>query len=100
MDLCLRQGRHGSPVLWLPHPAVVHRRGTGSAAPGPRRVRLSTLSYLRFLRRHCPAWVFALRAGRLLLLSLLRLPRAPRRSQAALGGLATVLGEGLRGLAA
>jgi hypothetical protein len=87
-------------VLWLPHPAVVHRRGTGSAAPGPRRVRLSTLSYLRFLRRHCPAWVFALRAGRLLLLSLLRLPRAPRRSQAALGGLATVLGEGLRGLAA
>ena len=100
MDLCLRQRRLGSPVLWLPQPVVVHRRGTGSAAPGPRRLRLSTLSYLRFLRRHCAPWVFAVRAGRLLLLSLLRLPRAPRRSGAALAGLATVLAERLRGLPA
>ena len=100
LDLCLRQRRRGRPVLWLPAPAVVHRRGTGSAAPGPRRVRLSSLGYLRFLRRHCPAWVFALRAARLLLLSLLRLPLRPRRSLAALGALATVLAEPLRGLPA
>lgn len=96
-DLCLRLGRRGAPVLWQPVPQVVHRRGTGSAAPGPRRVRLSTLGYLRFLRRHCPGWVFALRAARLLSLSLLRLPLRPRRSVAALGALATVLIEGLRG---
>ncbi|MFM7265927.1 MAG: glycosyltransferase family 2 protein [Cyanobium sp.] len=100
MDLCLRQRHQGCPALWLPQPLVVHRRGTGSAAPGPRRLRLSTLSYLRFLRRHCAAWVFAVRAGRLLLLSLLRLPFAPRRSGAALVGLATVLSECLRGLPA
>jgi len=100
MDLCLRQRRRGDLVLWLPRPDVVHRKGTGSAAPGPRRVRLSTLGYLRFLRRHCPAWVFGLRAARLLLLSLLRLPQAPHRSWAALEGLATVLGECLRGVPA
>ncbi|MEB3256625.1 MAG: glycosyltransferase family 2 protein [Synechococcaceae cyanobacterium] len=100
LDLCLRQRRRGRPVLWLPAPAVVHRRGTGSSAPAPRRVRLSSLGYLRFLRRHCPAWVFALRAGRLLLLSLLRLPLRPRRSLAALAALATVLAEPLRGLPA
>ena len=100
MDLCLRLGRQGAPVLWLPTPAVLHRRGTGSAAPGPRRVRLSTLGYLRFLRRHCPPWVFALRTARLLLLSLLRLPLRPRRSLAALDAGATVLTEALRGLPA
>ncbi|MCS5698521.1 glycosyltransferase [Cyanobium sp. FGCU-52] len=97
MDLCLRLGRRGAPVLWLPTPTVLHRRGTGSAAPGPRRVRLSTLGYLRFLRRHCPPWVFALRTARLLLLSLLRLPLRPRRSLAALAAGATVLTEALRG---
>jgi N-acetylglucosaminyl-diphospho-decaprenol L-rhamnosyltransferase len=100
MDLCLRHRRRGGPVLWLPRPEVVHRRGTGSAAPAPRRVRLSTLGYLRFLRRHCPAWVFVVRSARLLLLSLLRLPQGPHRSGAALGGLATVLGECLRGVPA
>jgi len=98
MDLCLRQRRLGAPVLWLPTPTVVHRRGTGSAAPGPRRIRLSTLGYLRFLRRHCPAWVFALRTARLLLLCLLRLPLQRRRSLASLQACATVLTEALRGL--
>jgi GT2 family glycosyltransferase len=100
VDLCLRQRARGAPVLWLPAPAVLHRRGTGSAAPGPRRIRLSTLGYLRFLRRHSPPWVFALRTARLLLLSLLRLPLGPRRSLAALQACATVLLETLRGLPA
>ena len=100
MDLCLRQRALGAPVLWLPTPAVLHRRGTGSAAPGPRRIRLSTLGYLRFLRRHRPPWVFALRTARLLLLSLLRLPLRPHRSLAALEAGTTVLAEALRGLPA
>jgi N-acetylglucosaminyl-diphospho-decaprenol L-rhamnosyltransferase len=100
MDLCLRQRALGAPVLWLPTPAVLHRRGTGSAAPGPRRIRLSTLGYLRFLRRHCRPWVFALRTARLLLLSLLRLPLRPRRSLAALAAGTTALAEALRGLPA
>ena len=96
MDLCLRLGRAGSPVLWLPVPRLVHRRGTGSGAPGARRLRLSTLSYLRFLRRHCPPWVFALRSLRLLALTLLRLPLQPRRRLAVLMAAGTVLGESLR----
>jgi N-acetylglucosaminyl-diphospho-decaprenol L-rhamnosyltransferase len=100
MDLCLRLGRRGAPVLWLPTPAVLHRRGTGSAAPGPRRVQLSTIGYLRFLRRHTPPWVFAVRTARLLLLSLLRLPLRPHRSLAAIRAGATVLTEALRGLPA
>jgi N-acetylglucosaminyl-diphospho-decaprenol L-rhamnosyltransferase len=97
MDLCLRLRHGGALVLWLPAPRVVHRRGTGSAAPGPRRQHLSSLGYLRFVRRHCPGWVFALRALRLLALSLLRLPLQPRRSRAVLAALATVVGESLRG---
>lgn len=96
MDLCLRLARTGSAVLWLPRPQLVHRRGTGSGAPGARRLRLSTLSYLRFLGRHCPGWVFALRSLRLLALSLLRLPLEPRRRLAVLAAAATVLGESLR----
>ncbi len=93
MDLCLRLARRGAPVLWLPRPAIAHRRGTGSSTPSPRRLRLSTLSYLRFLRRHCPAWVFALRCLRLLGLSLLRLPLRPHRSLAVLAALTAVLTE-------
>jgi GT2 family glycosyltransferase len=100
MDLCLRQRRLGAPVLWLPTPSVLHRRGTGSTAPGARRIRLSSLGYLRFLRRHCPPWVYALRTARLLLLSLLRLPLRPRRSLAALQAGVAVLTEALRGLPA
>jgi N-acetylglucosaminyl-diphospho-decaprenol L-rhamnosyltransferase len=93
MDLCLRLGRAGAPVLWLPRPVVRHRRGTGSGAAGSRRLRLSTLGYLRFLRRHCPAWVVALRSLRLLGLTLLRLPWQPRRSLAVLAAAWTALSE-------
>jgi len=100
MDLCLRQRQRGAPVLWLPRPRVLHRRGTGSAGPGPRRQHLSSLGYLRFVRRHCPAWVFALRALRLLALSLLRLPLQPCRSLAVLTALVAVVAESLRGVPA
>ena len=93
MDLCLRLSAASAPVLWLPRPVVQHHRGSGSSAPSPRRVRLSTLSYLRFLRAHTARWVFALRSLRLLLHNLLHLPIQPRRSLATLGGLARVLCE-------
>ena len=93
MDLCLRLAHQGTPVLWLPQPVIVHRKGTGSVAPGARRLQLSTLSYLRFLRRYSPGWVVALRSLRLLLLSLLRLPLRPRRSLAVLQAMAIVLQE-------
>jgi N-acetylglucosaminyl-diphospho-decaprenol L-rhamnosyltransferase len=93
MDLCLRLGRLGAPVLWLGEPAIVHRKGTGSAAASSRRLRLSTLSYLHFLRRHCPCWVWAVRGLRLLLLTLLRLPLRPRRSLAVLKAMLSVLRE-------
>lgn len=93
MDLCCRLARQGAPILWLPALAVRHRRGSGSATPSPRRLQLSTLSYLRFLQRHAPRWVMLLRCGRLLLLSLLRLPLQPHRSLAALDAMAVVLRE-------
>lgn len=85
IDLCLRLGSTGAPRLWLPAPAVRHRRGEGSQAPVERRQRLSTLSYLRFLQRHRPGWVLALRTLRLLVVALGRLPLQPRRSLAVLG---------------
>jgi N-acetylglucosaminyl-diphospho-decaprenol L-rhamnosyltransferase len=93
MDLCRRLARQGAPVLWLRQPLIVHRKGSGSLAPGPRRLQLSTLSYLRFLRRYSPGWVVALRSLRLLLLSLLRLPLRPRCSLAVLKAMLTVLRE-------
>lgn len=86
MDLCLRLGRQGAPVLWLATPRIIHRRGAGSASGSPRRWRLSTVSYLRFLRRHCPAWVLWLRSLRLLLVTAVRLPLQPGRSRAVLAG--------------
>jgi GT2 family glycosyltransferase len=86
MDLCLRLGRQGAPVLWLPEPRVTHRRGQGSGSPSPRRFRLSTVSYLRFLRRHCPTWVLGLRSLRVLAVALLRLPFQPGRGRAVLAG--------------
>lgn len=86
MDLCLRLGRQGAPVLWLPSPRILHRRGEGSASGSPRRWRLSTVSYLRFLRRHCPAWVLWLRSLRLLLVTAVRLPLQPGRGRAVLAG--------------
>ena len=93
MDLCRRQARQGAPVLWLGQPLIVHRKGTGSQAPGPRRLQLSSLSYLRFLRRYSPGWVVALRSLRLLLLTVLRLPLRPRCSLAVLQAMLTVLRE-------
>lgn len=93
MDLCLRLADQGAVALWLPSPRLLHRRGSGSQTAGARRLRLSTLSYLRFLRRHCPGWVFALRSLRLLLLNLLRLPLRPRRSAAVLKAAGRVLLE-------
>lgn len=94
MDLCRRLGHRGAPVVWLSQPAVHHGRGSGSATPSPRRLRLSTLGYLRFLRRHCPPWVMAVRGARLVLLNVLRLPIRPHRSAAALGAAFTVALEG------
>ena len=51
MDLCLRLGRNGAPVIWLPSPVIHHQRGEGSSTSSRRRLQLSTVSYLRFLRR-------------------------------------------------
>ncbi len=87
MDLCLRLGRQGAEVLWLPRPEVHHQRGEGSSTPSHRRLRLSTVSYMRFMARHCPLWVRWLRGTRLLLKSLLLLPLRPHGSLAALSGL-------------
>ena len=87
VDLCRRLAQRGAPVLWLPEPAVTHQRGAGSQTAGPRRVRLASLSYLRFLRRHRPGWVLLLRTLRLLLRNLLLLPLQPRRAWAALSAI-------------
>jgi len=92
MDLCLRLARQGATVLWLPTPRVIHRRGQGSAGGSPRRWRLSTVSYLRFLRRHCPPWVAAPRGLRLLVVTALRLPFQPGRALAVLAGVLEVWG--------
>lgn len=86
MDLCLRLGQRGAPVLWLPSPRITHRRGQGSGSSSPRRWRLSTVSYLHFLQRHCPPWVVALRSLRLILVTAARLPLQPSRSWAVLEG--------------
>jgi GT2 family glycosyltransferase len=88
MDLCLRLAGSGAPLLWLPSPAVKHQRGEGSATPGERRLRLSTLSYLRFLQHHRPGWVRGLRWLRLLGTSIVRLPLQPRRGLAVLTAMA------------
>lgn len=78
MDLCLRLAEQGAPVLWLPQVVISHQKGEGSVTPTGRRIELSTISYLRFLRRHCAPWVRQLRQLRLLMLALLR----PRRASA------------------
>lgn len=91
MDLCLRLAASGAPVLWWPALAVTHQRGAGSHTPSERRQKLSTLSYLRFLRRHRPGWVLALRSLRLLLMTLVRLPARPKRSWATLVAMAEAM---------
>jgi N-acetylglucosaminyl-diphospho-decaprenol L-rhamnosyltransferase len=99
MDLCLRLGRLGAPVMWLPSPRITHRRGQGSGSSSPRRWRLSTVSYLRFLERHCPFWVVALRSLRLMVVSAVRLPLQPGRSWAVLAGALEVWRGGTTGQA-
>lgn len=94
MDLCLRLGRQGAPVVWLPQPRITHRRGQGSGSRSPRRWRLSTVSYLRFLRRHCPSWVVWLRSLRLMMVNTLRFPLQPGRSCAVLAGVVEAWREG------
>lgn len=91
MDLCCRLQRRGVPILWLPEPVVRHRRGQGSATSSPRRLRLSTLGYLRFLQRHCPPWVLLIRTLRLLLRHLVMLPLQPRRSLTVLAAVPAAL---------
>ena len=87
LDLCCRLQAAGAPVLWLPQPRLRHQRGEGSRTPSCRRLQLSTRSYCRYLRLHCPGWVRALRLTRLLATALLRLPIQPRRGMAVLRGL-------------
>lgn len=94
LDLCRRLGAEGAPLLWLPQPTVRHGRGEGSRTSSARRLGLSSLGYLRYLRRHCGRWVLAVRGARLVLLNLLRFPLRPRRSAAALGAAFTVALEG------
>ena len=72
MDLCLRLAQQGAQVLWLPQVAVNHQKGGGSLTPSNRRLELSTISYLRFLRRYCEPWVRQLRQLRLMISALLR----------------------------
>lgn len=86
IDLCLRQASIGSPVVWSDVAVVSHLPGTGSETPSQRRIKLSTISYLRFLQRHRPRWQLHLRSLRLLSMSLLRFPIQPRRSLAVLQG--------------
>ena len=91
MDLCIRHSQLGHPVLWLPFINVSHQRGQGSNVPTTRRIRLSTCSYIRFLQRHRPGWVLFVRAMRLLLNSLLRMPLTPRLSFAVFTGFSEAL---------
>lgn len=86
IDLCLRLGQGGAPVLWSSNVRVAHQRGRGSGGTSARRQRLSTISYWRFLQRYSPGRVRALRGARPLLYSLLRLPSHPANSCAALAG--------------
>lgn len=96
MDLCLRLGKDGAPVLWSSAVAVGHQPGQGSGGDPQRRRRLATLSYWRFLQRHRSGWVRLLRGCRLLAMALIHLPLAPARSRAVLDGLREALREPIR----
>lgn len=87
LDFCLRQAAHGTAILWTDAISIQHQRAGGSDTPSQRRLRLSTISYLRYLQRHHPHLQLYLRSLRLLSLTLLRLPIQPRRSLAVLQGL-------------
>lgn len=86
LDLCLRLKRGGAQVLWMPEIVVLHQRGKGSRTSSSRRLQLSTISYLRFLRRYTAPRVVRLRSLRLLIHTVLRLPLQPRRGFAVLRG--------------
>lgn len=86
LDFCLRQAQNGSSILWTDAITIHHERGGGSQTPSQRRLRLSTIGYIRFLQRHRPRWQLHLRSARLLGLALLRLPFQPKLRIAVLQG--------------
>lgn len=87
IDLCLRLKAMGASVLWWHQLIIGHQKGAGSQVPSSRRLKLSTISYLRFINRYCPKWVQLLRVARLVIISLLRMPLQPKRSAAVLWSL-------------
>ena len=87
IDLCLRLKAQGAQVLWWPQLLIGHQKGSGSQVPSSRRLKLSTISYLRFIQRYCPKWVQLLRVARLIINALLRIPLQPKRSAAVLSSL-------------
>jgi GT2 family glycosyltransferase len=87
IDLCLRLKAQGAQVLWWPQLLIGHQKGAGSQVPSSRRLKLSTISYLRFIQRYCPKWVQLLRVARLIINALLRMPLQPKRSVAVLSSL-------------
>ncbi len=87
IDLCLRLKAMGASVLWWHQLIIGHQKGAGSQVPSSRRLKLSTISYLRFINRYCPKWVQLLRVARLVINSLLRMPLQPKRSAAVLWSL-------------
>ena len=84
IDLCLRLKALGAQVLWWYQLTIGHQKGSGSQVPSSQRLKLSTISYLRFIQRYCPKWVQILRVSRLIINSLLRMPLQPKRSVAVL----------------
>ena len=87
IDLCLRLKALGAQVIWWPQLTIGHQKGSGSQVPSSRRLKLSTISYLRFIQRYCPKWVQILRISRLIINALLRMPLQPKRSVAVLSSL-------------
>lgn len=87
IDLCLRLKAMGASVLWWHQLIIGHQKGAGSQVTSSRRLKLSTISYLRFINRYCPKWVQLLRVARLVINSLLRMPLQPKRSAAVLWSL-------------
>lgn len=87
IDLCLRLKALGASVLWWHQLTIDHQKGSGSQVTSSRRLKLSTISYLRFIQRYCPLWVQILRVSRLIINSLLRMPFQPKRSVAVLSSL-------------
>jgi GT2 family glycosyltransferase len=87
IDLCLRLKALGASVLWWHQLTIDHQKGSGSQVTSSRRLKLSTISYLRFIQRYCPKWVQLLRVARLTINALLRMPLQPKRSVAVLSSL-------------